>query len=128
MNSIFFVTGHVGTLARMSQARSTTREKWGQIIESQRASGQTAAAWCRDHHVAQASFFAWKRRLRTTAPAAEFVEIHAASETPPSRVDGVQDLSAAIEVCCRGGRRLLLRSGFDRALLREAVQALEGLP
>ena len=112
----------------MNQARRSTREKWRQIIQSQQASGQTAAGWCRDHHVTQASFFAWKRRLRTPATAAEFIEIQATVKSQPAQADGAEDPSAAIEVCCRGGRRLLLRRGFDRALLREAVQVLEGLP
>jgi hypothetical protein len=113
-------------LARMNQARSATREKWREIIKSQRASGQTAAAWCREHQVTQASFFAWKRRLRSAAPAAEFVEVFAAEDCGLG--DAGECQTAAIEVCCRGGRRLLLRRGFDHALLIETIQVLESLP
>ena len=109
----------------MNHARPATREKWQQIIKSQRASGQTAAAWCRVHQVTQASFFAWKRRLRSAAPAAEFIEVHATVDC--GRGDAAECGTAAIEVCCRGGRRLLLRRGFDQALLIETIQVLEGL-
>jgi hypothetical protein len=64
--------------------------------------------------------------LRSAAPAAEFVEVHAAADG--GRGDVAEDTTEAIEVCCRGGRRLLLRRGFDRALLIETIQVLEGLP
>jgi len=43
------------------------------------------------------------------------------------RGDAAECGTAAIEVCCRGGRRLLLRRGFDQALLIETIQVLEGL-
>jgi hypothetical protein len=111
----------------MKQACAARREKWRQIIKSQRVSGQTAAAWCREHQVTQASFFAWKRRLQSAVPAAEFVEVHAAAERGRGDADAAEDTAAAIEVCCRGGRRLLLRRGFDRALLVETIRVLEGL-
>ena len=123
-----------------------TREKWRQIIKSQRASGQTAAAWCREHQVGQSTFFAWKRRLRSAAAdfgqlpsglslrvedsrgAAEFVEVHATANCGRGDADAMECGSVAIEVCCRGGRRLLLRRGVDPALLVEMIQVLEGLP
>jgi hypothetical protein len=112
-------------LARMNQARPATREKWQAIIQSQRASGRTAVAWCREHQITQASFFAGKRRLRSAAPAAEFVEVHATADC--GRGDAAECEAAAMEVCCRGGRRVLLRRGFDQALLAEAIWVLEGL-
>ena len=119
----------------MNQARAATREKWRQIIKSQRASGQTAAAWCREHQVGQSTFFAWKRRLRSAAAdfgqisrGAEFVEVHATANCGRGDADAVECGSEAIEVCCRGGRRLLLRRGVDQALLVEMIHVLEGLP
>jgi hypothetical protein len=33
-----------------------------------------------------------------------------------------------VEVRLRGGRRLVVRKGFDPELLRQAVRVLEGLP
>ncbi len=112
----------------MNQAREAKREKWRQIIESQQASGQTAAAWCREHQVKQASFFAWKRRLQAVGSAREFVEVHAAADLGRGGdVEMERDGVAGIEICCRGGRRLLLRRGFDRGLLIQAIEVLEGL-
>jgi transposase-like protein len=104
----------------MNQTRRAAREKWQQIIEAQRSSGQTATAYCRDHGITAASFFAWKRRLRPVAQTMEFVEVKTARAAEPADGDG-------IEVHLHGGRRLLLRRGFDRALLVEAIGALEGM-
>ena len=64
--------------------------------------------------------------MRSAAPAAEFVEVHATADFGGG--DAAECGTAAIEVCCRGGRRLLLRPGFDRALLIEAIQVLESWP
>jgi hypothetical protein len=111
----------------MNQVRPAAREKWQNIIELQRVSGQTAAAWCREHDVAYASFFAWKRRLQSAAPAVEFVEILAAAESRRAETHPARSTAGAIEVCCRGGRTLLLRRGFDRVLLGEVINVLEGL-
>ena len=104
----------------MTQTYRAVREKWQHIIEAQRISGQTVTAYCRDHAIGQASFFAWKRRLRSTAPATGFIEVKAAPAMKPFLADG-------IEVCLAGGRRLLVRPGFDRDLLAELIGVLEGL-
>jgi hypothetical protein len=104
----------------MNHTREAAREKWQQIIKAQQASGQTVAAYCRDHGLGQASFFAWKRRLQGAAPAAEFVEVKAVAGVDPVSADG-------IEVCLGGGRRLLVRPGFDRDLFAELIGVLEGL-
>jgi hypothetical protein len=110
----------------MNKAQPATREKWRRIIESQRVSGQTAAAWCREHDIAYASFFAWKRRLASVLPAVDFVEILAAAESRPADTDPALGTTGAIQVCCRGGRTLVLRRGFDRRLLVEVIDVLEG--
>src|SRR3984885_7602859 len=112
----------------MNQARRGAREKWRQIIKSQPVSGRTIAAYCRDQAITQASFFAWKRRLRPAAslpnpPAPQatgFAEVKTTAEANPPTADG-------IEVCLRGGRRLLVRHGFDRELLVATIGVLEGI-
>jgi hypothetical protein len=104
----------------MTQTRRATREQWQQVIEAQRSSGQSVAGYCRDHGIGQASFFAWKRRLRLAAPTNGFVEVRAVAEG--------RDVSAGrIEVWLAGGRRLGVRAGFDRDLLAELIGVLEGL-
>jgi hypothetical protein len=43
------------------------REQWRQRIERQRGSGLSIAEFCRREGVSQASFHAWKRKLRSSA-------------------------------------------------------------
>lgn len=89
-------------------------------MDRQRASGLCVAAFCREHGVAAASLYAWKRRMAQAAPAPTFVEAKVV-DSPPGEAAGV------IEVCLRGGRRLRVGGGFDARVLSELVTALEGL-
>ena len=95
----------------MNQARCGEREKWRQIIKSQRTSGQTITAYCREHGVSQASFFAWRRRFRPAWQAKQFVEIKDADTKPPHS-QGNEANASAVEVFLGGGRRLML-DGID---------------
>jgi Transposase len=93
-------------------------ERWRQRIGEHLASGQSVAAFCRDHGLSENSFYVWKRRLRQgeTAP---FVEVKTASaDAGPC---------SGIEVGLRGHRRLLVRRGFDRDLLIELIRTLEAI-
>jgi hypothetical protein len=85
----------------------------------------SATVFCRQNQIAVSSFFAWKRRLRSTEP--HFVEVKA-TEADGAAMRDVQPSSEGIEVLLHGGRRIRVRSGFDRALLGEIVAALESLP
>jgi hypothetical protein len=118
----------------MSESSFPARDKWREVIERQRASGLAVATFCRQNAVAASSFFAWKRRLSATAPA--FVEATAAARPSPPKSDAETPAArpeagvaggevSAIEVRLRGGRRVRVRRGFDRALLAEVVAALE---
>jgi hypothetical protein len=49
----------------MAKARSVDRQGyWREVIERQRASGQSIVGFCSKEGLAPASFHAWKRRLR----------------------------------------------------------------
>jgi hypothetical protein len=105
----------------MNKSNLLGAEQWHQIIEGQRSSGLTVAAYCRDRGVTEGSFYTWKRRLRSPAKsnrssAPEFVEVK-----PPSA-----SAVGAIEICLHGERRLLVRGGFDPDLLMDLVRTLEG--
>ena len=106
----------------MSELESSTRLKWRRIVDQQRASGLSVAAFCRQHGVDAASLYVWKRRLTYAAGPPEFVEAKIATE-PAVRQD-----AGRIEVCLRGGRRLRVGRGFDPHLLKDVIAVLEGLP
>jgi hypothetical protein len=110
----------------MNQTRRALREKWRQIVLSQRSSGETVAAYCRARGIGQASFFAWRRRLGSCG-SAEFVEVKAAADEMPAVADVADEQAFAIEVCVRGGRRMRVRAGVDRESLIETIRVLEGL-
>ncbi len=105
----------------MSEPLSSAWHKWRDLIERQRASGFSVAAFCRRDGVAASSFFAWKRKLGSTPATLAFVEATVAGTPPP-----LPPRSAGrIEVRLRGGRRVRVGRGFDRDLLAEVVAALE---
>jgi hypothetical protein len=120
----------------MNDPVTAAEHKWREILSRQQASGLSIAEFCRDNAVPVSSFFAWKRRVSGGGPAqggrtpsgpnptvaGTFVE--------PKLVSAglALDSSGAIEVRLRGGRRVLVRRGFDRELLARVVAVLEGRP
>src|SRR5271165_1630616 len=101
----------------MNKSQLPGAEEWRQIIDGQRPSGLTVAAYCRDRGITDGTFYAWKRRVRSRAKLSRssspaFVEVK-----PPKT-----SASEAIEICLRGERRLLVRRGFDPDLLTDLVR------
>lgn len=114
-----------------AKPRIAAAERWRAIIEQQRQSGLGVSAFCRQRSIPTSSFFCWRRKLSRPAGAdgAGFGRAGSgrAGQFAAVKVIGqARRAGAAIEVRLRGGRRLLLRSGFDPDLLRRAVAALEG--
>ena len=70
--------------------------------------------------VSQASFYAWRRKLRH---APNFAEVRVASE--PAGPSAAAGDAGALEVHLAGGRRIVVRAGFDRPTLLELVATLE---
>ena len=91
-----------------------TAERWRALVEQQRAGAVSVSAFCRRHGLAVSTYFAWRRRLDDAARST-FVEVTAAVDLRPS----------LIEVVVAGGARVQVRAGFDTALLRQVVEALQ---
>lgn len=111
-----------GILAGMSKSPGPTPEEWRQIIDGQRPSGLTVAAYCLERGITQGSFFTWKRRLRSPAKPNRLSKPAFVEVTPPRA-----GTAGTIEVCLRGERHLLARRGFDRELLIELIRTLESI-
>jgi transposase-like protein len=103
----------------MSTSESPARQQWRDVVERQRASGLSMAAFCRRESVRASLFYAWNRRLREEGASSGFVE---------AKLVGERRSLSSIQIRLRGGRRLLVRRGFDRSLLAEIVSVVEGLP
>jgi len=97
---------------------STTRIRydqsyWQQLVDSQAQSGLSGAQFCRERHVAYASFMSWRKRLQnfssqpSVAPESTFVELTAptpiaeisqADSDPEPRLCVELNLGAGIEL------------------------------
>jgi hypothetical protein len=103
----------------MSTLDSPVRQQWREIVDRQRASGLSMVAFCRRENVRASLFYGWNRRLRLEGASSGFVE---------AKLVGERRSFSHIQIRLRGGRRLLVRSGFDHSLLAEIVSVVEGLP
>jgi transposase-like protein len=99
-------------------------QRWERLLREHRNSGLRIAEFCRRRGVSQPSFFAWRRRLRCGST---FVEVKVAAPAAPEPA-AASEAGAALEVVLGGGRRVLVRRGFDAQLLGELVAALEARP
>jgi hypothetical protein len=109
----------------MNKSLHPGTEQWRQIIDGQRPSGLTIAAYCRDTGITEGSFYLWKKRLSGAVPsrpkhlpASAFVEVNPLN---PAKAN-------AIEIVLHNKRRLLVCAGFDRKLLLDLIRTLEGMP
>ena len=114
--------------------RDTDKEAfWRKTLEEQVDSRQNIRGFCRARGLTEPSFYAWRRAIaeregntaahpaRAKRPA--FVELRPNCVASPSAVPGKIDVPLEIVA---GGRRLLIRPGCDRTLLREVLAVLEG--
>ncbi len=95
--------------------------RWREILRRQAGSGLSVAAFCRRSRIAQASFYAWRRKLRNASALAEdaaaFTEVRVAPESGP--------VTRGLQLVLSAWRSIMVRPGFDRATLLALVEALE---
>ena len=113
----------------MNTSSTSTREHWRRIIRRQQRSSLSVARFCREQHVPQSSFFAWKRLLATESPApatgaSPFVLVQSAADAPATGASCAD--TRAIELRLPKGRHLLLRPGFDVPTLATILAVLDG--
>ena len=61
--------------------------QWRALLEQQRVSGQTVKAFCAEHGLGQASFYAWRRHLRQQADQPGDSSKPSSSEAGQARVE-----------------------------------------
>jgi len=69
----------------MSMSRDPQREQfWRKAVAGWNKSGLSVRAYCSQHNLREANFYAWRRELaerdRTKAPAVKFVPVHVRAE------------------------------------------------
>ena len=99
-----------------------TREEriwqWHEIIEQQASSGQSGAAFCREHGINRSRFYHWRRRLKDDA-AGGFLELKADVSSSKQR-----SAAAGILIHVNSTISIELARDFDAATLQRAVHVL----
>jgi len=109
------------------QARHPHKQQfWQTHVARWRASGLSVRDYCARHHLAEPSFYSWRRILAqrfadvpvaATAPPLTFVPLHVQPEEVAA--------SVVLEVVLNNGRRLRVPAGFDAVTLRTLLALLE---
>jgi transposase-like protein len=104
------------------------------VIKKQRASGLSAAEFCRRNDVSGALFYRWRRKLAELDAKADSRRADTVPPRPGDRDAQAQFVpielpppspSAAFEIVRPDGCRVLIRAGFEAADLRELLRVLE---
>lgn len=94
-------------------------QHWRRCLRLWQHSGLSIREFCARHHLAQASFYAWRRQLQQRdAAAAAFVEVHVVADEQPQP-------DSPLEVALANGRCVRVPPGFDAATLRQLLAVLE---
>ena len=122
-----------------SQGRRDREAFWRGHIERCESLGVTIAGYCRQQHIAAASYHWWKRELVKrgdhrasardgvssvpcgTSPTLPFAEMRVVSPG----ASAADEATPAIEVALAGGRRVGVRPGFDAATLAQVLRVVE---
>jgi transposase-like protein len=96
-------------------------QHWRRLIQLWKNSGLSVRAFCARHHIAQPSFYAWRRELQQRDAATVFVPVRVVTDDQPAS-------STPIEILLAGGRSVRVTSGFDPATLRQLLAVLLEVP
>ena len=93
-----------------------------QVLEVWRRSGQSAAAFAREHELSAARLLRWQARLEPGASPV-FHPVRVVRRVTSSSATSSPE---PLELELRGGRRIRVSAGFDPELLEALVRAVEG--
>ena len=111
----------------MAKARSADRQRyWREVIERQRASGQSIVGFCSKEALCPASFHAWKRRLGRPKRETGWRSAKQAL-VPVQIISGPTDDAGRLEVQWPGGVVLRIQ-GCDAQMIGAVVAALSTTP
>jgi hypothetical protein len=107
----------------MSENQSEIEQQWRERISSQEKSGQSIAAFCREHELRAWQFYEWKKRFRQNE-AASFVAVSVKGEDEWVSPPPAPSLSS-IELRHRRGWSMQIEAGFDADHLRRVLSVLD---
>ena len=113
--------GTTGALATLIASRYWRAADAKRVLKAWRRSGQSAAAFARQHGVSNVRLLRWRDRLKGSPPPL----FHAVRV-----VQGARPLAPAtpppLELELHSGRRIRVYAGFDPELLEALVRTIEG--
>jgi hypothetical protein len=101
---------------------------WRSVLRRQAASGASASRFCTRERLSLATFYAWRRRLRSgdDGPSA-FPSATSPSALLPVRLVPDATSPGCLEVLWPSGIVLRVPPGSDEATLRRVVEAVHGV-
>lgn len=113
-------------MSTTNQRRSSREQFWRRLLRQWRRSGLSVRAFCAQHEVTPANFYAWRRTIARRDAAVPFVPVRVVPD-PPATV-AADGPSSGLELVV-GGRRVRIGPGFDGPTLQRLLALLaEGQP
>ena len=111
-------------MSTINQRRGSTERFWRATLRQWRRGGLSVREFCRQHGLAEPSFYCWRRTLaERDAAQPRFVPVRVATE---AKAGTPADASAgAVELVLDAGRRLRIGPGFDAPTLQRLLALLE---
>jgi hypothetical protein len=84
------------------------------------ASGLSQRAYCEEHGLSHAAFGYWRNRVK--------LSVQALPGFVPVKLEQPALWGCSLELRLREGRTIVIREGFDEALLTRLIRALDRMP
>ena len=111
-------------MARPGAPRDHGKEQfWRRLLRLWQNSGWTIRAFCAEHGVSEASFFAWRRTI-AERDQEQAARPEAAAAFVPLRVVPTPEPARCFEVVLNDDRVVRVPAGFDPASLRQLLAIL----
>ena len=115
----------------MARGRERDRRKeryWRRVLRQWLRSGQGVRAYCWEHGLSEACFFAWRRTIEERDQGAERPRPGPRPGLPRFVSVTVTASASPLEVVLADGRVVRVPAGFDAATLRQLLAVLEEAP
>jgi transposase-like protein len=106
--------------------RDPSKEQfWRRMLRQWRRSGLSVRAFCQQHDLTEANFYAWRRTLADRdAETVSFVPVQVLP--PPQPLSTPDPAATGLELLLPGRRILRIGPAFDAPTLRRLLDLLEG--
>jgi transposase len=112
--------------------RAAKQRYWRDHLAAWRRSGLSVHAYCRQHDLAEPTFYLWRRNLEQRparpTPSRPDAAVSLEAAFVPLRLVGPTPSPAVLELVLRGGRVIRVPAGFAPEVLRQLITLAEQLP